>query len=101
MALLISYDIEDNYLRQKIANRIIDSGLERIQYSVYIGTAKEKALQDLIAWLGALPQDKNWQSNDSVIILSLSSLQVQQMITIGNPQWDKDDLSGDRHTLVL
>jgi len=36
MSLLISYDIEDNYLRQKIANHVLDAGLARVQYSVYI-----------------------------------------------------------------
>ena len=101
MALLVSYDIEDNALRQKIANHIIDSGLERIQYSVYMGTIKETDTQNLIAWLNALPTEKRWKPNDSIIILSLTSLQIQQMVTIGNPQWDKDDLSGDTHTIVL
>lgn len=101
MALLVSYDIEDNALRQKIANHIIDSGLDRIQYSVYMGTIKETDTQHLINWLNALPAEKRWKGNDSVIILSLTTLQVQQMATIGNPQWDKDDLSGTRDTLIL
>lgn len=101
MSLLISYDIEDNYLRQKIANYILDAGLSRVQYSVYIGTIKESLEQKLLVWVQNLPNEQNWNPQDSIIVLSLTQLQVQQMISVGNPKWDKEDLSGDRHTLIL
>lgn len=101
MALLISYDIEENYLRQKIANYILDAGFERIQYSVYMGTVKDSITNQVKDWLNALPKNKDWKSKDSIIILSITGQQVQDMISIGNPQWDKDDLSGDRHTMMF
>jgi CRISPR-associated endonuclease Cas2 len=101
MALLISYDIEHDYLRQKIANYILDAGLARVQYSVYIGTVKEAVAQRLLAWTQSLPSEANWGAQDSFLLLSLTQLQVQQMLVVGNPQWDKDDLSGSRHTLIL
>jgi CRISPR-associated endonuclease Cas2 len=101
MSLLISYDIEHNSFRQKIANHLIDAGFTRVQYSVYLGSIKESAISPLMAWLHQLPQEKRWQSNDSVLVLSLTSLQVQQMVLLGNPKWDTDDLSGERHTFIM
>ena len=101
MSLLISYDIEDNYLRKKAVDFIIDSGFARVQYSVYIGTVNEAVTQAVIKWLHTLPDNSNWGEKDSVMILSLTPLQIKQIMVIGDPKWDKDDLSGDRHTLIL
>ncbi len=101
ISLLISYDIEDNYLRQKMANHILDTGLDRVQYSVYIGTLKEGIITKLVDWANALPQQKQWKGNDSILILSLTPTQLQQMRIVGNPKWDKDELSGEQHTLIL
>ena len=101
MSLMISYDIEDNYLRQKIANHVLDVGLARVQYSVYIGTVREVVVKDLLEWLQKIPDEKRWGQNDSILMLSVSQQQVREMVTIGNPDWDQDDLSGDQHTLIL
>lgn len=101
MSLLISYDIEDNYLRQKIANYILDAGLARVQYSVYIGTIREVVVNDLLDWLQSIPSEKRWGQDDSILVLSVTQQQVREMISIGNPSWDQDDLSGDQHTLIL
>ena len=101
MSLLISYDIEDNYLRKKIADYIIDAGFARVQFSVYIGTVNEKATLKTIAWLEKIPAHKNWKANDSILVLNLTELQLKNMLSLGNPKWDKDDLSDDRHTLIL
>ena len=64
MSLLISYDIEDNYLRQKIANYILDAGLARVQYSVYIGTVREIVVNDLLDWLQKIPGEKRWAQRE-------------------------------------
>lgn len=101
MSLLISYDLEDNYLRQKIANYILDAGLARVQYSVYIGTVKQVVVNDLLDWLQKIPGEKRWGQNDSILVLSITQQQIREMTTIGNPSWDQDDLSGDQHTLIF
>jgi CRISPR-associated protein Cas2 len=101
MALLISYDIEDNTLRQRIAHYIIDAGFTRVQYSVYMGTIKENKIEKVLDWLKEMPTQKRWQANDSILVLSLTQLQVQQMLLLGNPKWDKEDLSGEQSTLIL
>ncbi len=101
MSLLVSYDLEDNYLRQKVANHLIDTGLTRVQYSVYIGTLKDSVVTTLQDWIQALPQERRWKPKDSLILLSLTQNQVQQMLVIGQPKWDQDDLSGDQHTMMF
>ncbi len=101
MSLLISYDIEDNYLRKKIADYIIDAGFARVQFSVYIGTVNEKATLQTIDWLNKVPAHKNWKANDSILVLSFTNQQLKNMLILGNPKWNKDDLSDDRHTLIL
>jgi CRISPR-associated protein Cas2 len=37
MLYLVTYDIQDNKLRTKIAKVLVKNGLERIQYSVFMG----------------------------------------------------------------
>ena len=44
---LISYDIEKDSLRTQIGNKIIEYGLTRIQYSVYLGYLKQTDYQEL------------------------------------------------------
>ena len=58
-------------------------------------------MKDLLEWLQKIPDKKRWGQNDSILMLSVSQQQVREMVTIGNPDWDQDDLSGDQHTLIL
>ncbi len=51
MPYLISYDISHNYQRQKIAEKLIESGLDRIQRSVYMGSVDPERMKTLIDWL--------------------------------------------------
>jgi CRISPR-associated endonuclease Cas2 len=41
MLYLVTYDVQNNSLRTKIAKLLIKSGLERIQYSVFMGDLTE------------------------------------------------------------
>ena len=42
MLHLITYDIENDRLRSKVAKWLEDQGLDRIQYSVFIGLLNER-----------------------------------------------------------
>ena len=68
---LISYDIENNALRTRIGNRLLDDGLDRLQYSVYLGILKETVKRDLFLWLPKILTEKGNLNKDSVIIIRL------------------------------
>lgn len=102
MPLLISYDIERDSLRKKIADRLIDAGFTRIQYSVYLGSLPDNVCKQTAAWLYHVPEDERWvAASDSILLLSVHTEQVRNMQVIGQPKWDKDDLSGDLAVLIL
>jgi hypothetical protein len=68
---------------------------------VYIGTIRVVVVNELLDWLQKIPEEKRWGQEDSILVLSTTQQQVREMIVLGNPHWDKDDLSGDQHTLIL
>lgn len=44
---LVCYDIEDDRIRSKIADFCLDKGLERVQYSVFLGTMNKTLAREL------------------------------------------------------
>ena len=104
MPLLVSYDIENDYLRQKIGNRLLDEGLIRIQYSVYLGTTPKTVEENLLQWLSKIEQHKNWSAQrDSILWLPLKPEQIRGELKLwGEPKgWERDDLDDQRHTLIF
>lgn len=97
---LICYDIQDNYLRTKIGNKIKEYGLDRINKSVFLGTIHERSLKELETWLQQTMQDKN-ADDDSLIVLPLTPALIQELRVYGRNDLDKDELSGQKNTLIL
>lgn len=100
MAHLICYDISSNALRTKLGKRILSAGLDRINKSVYLGTIGQGSLQLLEKDLSQLMQQKP-APNDSLIVISVGTQQVQQMRIYGQHELDKDELTGGKSTLIL
>jgi len=101
MPHLICYDISGNSLRTKMGQKIIDSGLDRINKSVYLGTISESSLTTLENLLKKLFSQKS-DPQDSLIILPLTVQQVQGIRVYGNNDLvDKDELSGMKSTLLI
>ncbi|MEM9984401.1 MAG: CRISPR-associated endonuclease Cas2 [Bacteroidota bacterium] len=100
MPHLICYDIEKNGLRKKLADLIIDHGLDRINYSVYLGSPDTVTLRELEDQIGQLMQ-KRGQPRDSVLVLPVNAQQVHQMRIYGQSDLDSDDLTGNKSTLIL
>jgi CRISPR-associated protein Cas2 len=99
-AWLIAYDITDDKLRTKVANRLIYCGLYRVQFSVFVGTIDDKVLQDFIAWF----QNKILilaTSDCSLLVVPLSIGQVKSTLSIGTKLLDYDELTGEKHTLFF
>jgi CRISPR-associated protein Cas2 len=100
MAHLICYDISANSLRAKIGRKIIESGLDRINKSVYLGSISDSSLKILETLLAQLMQHKA-EPQDSLIIISVTAQQIQDMRVYGHNDLDKDELTGDKSTLIL
>lgn len=100
MPNLICYDIRKNGLRSKIARKIIDSGLDRINKSVYLGTISDSSLTSLEKDIS------NWLKNkgdpqDSLIIIPVTAQQVHAMRVYGLNELDKAEITGEKDTLIL
>ncbi len=99
-AYLIAYDITDDKLRAKTANKLIYYGLERVQFSVFIGTIRVKNLLAFKLWYQKTILTLA-SPNDSLMILPLSIGQVRSIEVIGHNALDLDYLTDQKHTLIL
>jgi len=100
MLHLICYDIHSNTLRAALARKIIAAGLDRINKSVYLGVLTKDTLQKLETELAQKIQQKG-QPQDSLLFLPVSPQQVQNMRIYGRNDLDKDELSGEKSTLIM
>lgn len=99
MPTLICYDITATSLRTKLGKKITEAGLDRINKSVYLGTITESSLTSLENELAQLILGQAGPG-DSLIIIAVTTLQVDQMRIYGNIGPDKDELSGEKSTLI-
>ena len=99
MSHLICYDISKNNLRAKCGKKIIESGLDRINKSVYLGTISDSSLKKLESELAQLLQ--KGMPQDSLIILPITISSVQQMRIYGRNDLDKEELTGEKDTIIL
>ena len=54
---VIVYDVQEDSLRTKVQRLIEESGLSRLQYSVYAGNIRKETMENLILELKWLIQD--------------------------------------------
>ena len=100
MPHLICYDIASDSLRAKMGRKILEFGLDRTNKSVYLGSITESSLTQLEALLSGLLQQKS-EPQDSLIIIPVTAQQVQEMRVHGENGLDKDELTGDKSTMIV
>ena len=100
MPQLICYDIACNKKRLKVANKLLEYGLERVQYSVFLGNMSPRKLGALKKILEKLDTDV-LTTDDSIIIFEISLAKIKKMTTFGVLGVDIDDLMGLNHTLYF
>lgn len=100
MPHLICYDISKNNLRNKIANAILNTGLDRINKSVYLGTISKSSLTLLENNLLQLISLRG-EPQDSLIIIPVQPHQIELMRVIGENELDKEELKGTKTTLLI
>ncbi len=98
---LISYDIQQDALRVKIAKTLIQYGLHRIQYSVFMGEVKDTTLAKIERALQQFAQSNAWSPGDSVMMLPLHQYSEDLVQFIGNSPERWEEITGNLHTLIL
>ncbi|MEM6317668.1 MAG: CRISPR-associated endonuclease Cas2 [Bacteroidota bacterium] len=100
MPHLICYDIHKNSLRAKMSKTIIAYGLDRINKSVYLGSIQAQPLRELEQKLSTALAKVN-HPTDSLIIISVAPQAIQGMRIYGQNQLDREELAGEKTTLII
>ncbi len=89
MAWLLAYDIADDRLRLRAAEKAQYFGLMRMQKSVFVGRPSRRALTHLCQWLDD-ELKPNLQTDDKVLLLRVSTraLAEAQWLLEAPPEWD-------------
>lgn len=98
---LISYDIQNDRLRLRAAKLLLQHGLYRIQYSVFMGTVRDAAMKQLQAQLQKLQAEAAWTEADSLLILPLHQYSRDNLYFLGKLPDDWDLIEHKMHTLIL
>ncbi|HMO41095.1 MAG TPA: CRISPR-associated endonuclease Cas2 [Saprospiraceae bacterium] len=94
---LVSYDIQNDRQRKKVADKLIELGLERVQYSVFAGPLKDHLLLQLKAWLPPhLPGPE-----DRLFLLPLPMQSIRRGMYIGSNLLDEAYMLNTQHTLYF
>jgi CRISPR-associated endonuclease Cas2 len=101
MPTLICYDITDNALRQRVAQKILEFGLDRVNRSVFLGAPRDKDLRKLETLLRELLAGKRSSPDDSLLILPVHAHQIHEMKVYGRQDWAPEELTGEIHTLIF
>jgi CRISPR-associated endonuclease Cas2 len=100
MPWLITYDIEDDKLRLKTANRILADGFIRLQYSVFAGEASDTLMDELLQWFEKeVPNITN--SSNRVLILPCTQRQLDNAKIFGAPPDDWKEMLDPPNTLII
>lgn len=98
MTYLISYDIECNKKRKKVSDRLIQYGLTRIQYSVFMGFATVIVMKKLKV---ELSQFFEKETNDQLLILPINKSDLKKRYNFGKDIENIKLVTGECHTLIV
>ncbi len=95
---LISYDISTDSIRTKVAKKLMAHGLERMQYSVFMGPLTDTQLAKLKEELDKIFK-KATEAN--ILIIPQSPTNLKNAYHCGDKAPDFEYLSGEKLTLIL
>jgi len=100
MTLLVSYDIEDDRLRLRAANKLLEYGLIRLQKSVFAGTVAAARWRQLSAWLKK-EIVAHFGADDKLLYLPLTEGQATNFVFLPAPPPDWTDTLSPPNTLFV
>lgn len=96
MICWVMYDIKDDKARTKIAKACLQSGLYRVQYSVFLGTIDADRKDELQLRIEELMNEEV----DSVYMFPMSKDELQDTELLGQA-FDKDMITDEVKSLFL
>jgi CRISPR-associated endonuclease Cas2 len=81
---LVCYDIQEDKLRTRLAKKLLAAGLERLQFSVFIGDLTESGLSKLATVLTGLIS-KSTVPSDSIVVFPLHADALEGAMVFGRP----------------
>jgi CRISPR-associated endonuclease Cas2 len=100
MPILVCYDIENDNLRTKLANKLTETGFVRLQKSVFLGSPDETLWNRVQNWL-QLDYKTLLQSQDSILLLQLTELQAKGINFIPDSPLGFSEILDPPHTLFI
>ena len=97
MMYIVCYDITENRLRTKIMKKLMQLGLIRLQYSVFVGEMSGPLKLSLELWL----KQKNFQADDSIAIIPISKNLLEKRTTLGKETEELATLINQPNTLFF
>ncbi|MFD2520365.1 CRISPR-associated endonuclease Cas2 [Emticicia soli] len=98
MLYLIAYDLENDSIRQRIAKRLLATGLERIQYSLFIGPLSDTQYAETTEWLQAqVKKDKK----HSLLNIPLHNDMLTAIEHFATEPLDWEYLAGNKLTMFF
>lgn len=98
MLYLACYDIERNRTRQRVATKLLTLGLERIQYSVFVGPLTPPQLEQLMEWVQKQLDPK---AADKFLAVPLDQYSIANAEHCGENPPDWDYLAGNALCLII
>lgn len=83
MLFWVIYDISDNRLRARVAEKCKDYGLERLQKSAFFGDLSRNSAEMLAVEIEKILSDERNTEEDCVFLLPMCSSCIGKKITIG------------------
>ncbi|MFN3849606.1 MAG: CRISPR-associated endonuclease Cas2 [Spirosomataceae bacterium] len=98
MIVIACYDIENDKIRERVANKLLDFGLERIQFSVFVGPLNRFQFQKLRI---AIEKILSGYPKSNLLIIPLSGFGKSNVYHCGDAEPDWEYLTGKKLTLIL
>lgn len=100
MTILVSYDIENDRLRLKTANKLLEFGLIRLQKSVFSGSLDPNPWKHLLLWLEK-EVVTHLESEDRLLYLQLTKAQAGLFQFLPGPPPEWEEAINAPNTLIL
>ncbi|RMH38334.1 MAG: CRISPR-associated endonuclease Cas2 [Nitrospirae bacterium] len=91
MTTYVLYDIPNDAIRTRVAEVCKDYGLQRVQFSAFLGTLTRNKREELYLRIGDVLGD----ASGKILIQPVCDKDLRTCLTIDNPL-DEDDPSDDR-----
>ena len=100
MPILVSYDIDNDKLRLRVANKLLEYGSMRLQRSVFLGNPAAGLWNQLYRWMQE-EVHPHFTEADNVLHLQMTELQMEAMFFVPAPPSAWTELTDPPNTLII